>query len=204
VQDAGRAQHTIRSLNDTAERIGAVVDAISAVASQTNLLALNATIEAARAGEAGRGFAVVAAEVKALANQTSHATSDISLQIAAIQTATKGSMTEIDSISQAIAALSAVSTSIASAVQQQGMTTRDIAESVHNAAAHTAKASAEINLIKEVTAQNAGAIDEITAWTARLSASATDLEARVAAFFNNVRTTSGTNDWDHRAVEATR
>jgi methyl-accepting chemotaxis protein len=204
VQDAGRAQHTIRSLNDTAERIGAVVDAISAVASQTNLLALNATIEAARAGEAGRGFAVVAAEVKALANQTSHATSDISLQIAAIQTATKGSMTEIDSISQAIAALSAVSTSIASAVQQQGMTTRDIAESVHNAATHTAKASAEINLIKEVTAQNVGAIDEITAWTARLSASAADLEARVAAFFNNVRTTSGTNDWDHRAVEATR
>ncbi len=96
VQDAERAQHTIRSLNETAERIGAVVDAISAVASQTNLLALNATIEAARAGEAGRGFAVVAAEVKALANQTSHATSDISLQIAAIQAATKGSMAEIE------------------------------------------------------------------------------------------------------------
>jgi methyl-accepting chemotaxis protein len=204
VQDAERAQHTIRSLNETAERIGAVVDAISAVASQTNLLALNATIEAARAGEAGRGFAVVAAEVKALANQTSHATSDISLQIAAIQAATKGSMAEIDSISRAIAALSAVSTSIASAVQQQGMTTREIAESVHNAAAHTAKASSEINSINEVTAQNVGAIDEITAWTGRLSTSASDLEAKVAAFFNNVRTTSGSNDWDHRRVEAAR
>ena len=204
VQDAERAQHTIRSLNETAERIGAVVDAISAVASQTNLLALNATIEAARAGEAGRGFAVVAAEVKALANQTSHATTDISLQIAGIQAATKGSMAEIDSISRAIAALSAVSTSIASAVQQQGMTTREIAESVHNAAAHTAKASSEINSINEVTAQNVGAIDEITAWTGRLSTSASDLEAKVAAFFNNVRTTSGSNDWDHRTVEAAR
>jgi methyl-accepting chemotaxis protein len=200
VQDAERAQHAIRSLNDNAERIGAVVDAISAVANQTNLLALNATIEAARAGEAGRGFAVIASEVKALANQTSNATGDISLQIAAIQAATKGSMKEIDSISRAITALSAVSTSIASAVQQQGITTRDIAESVQNAASHTAKASAEINSIKDVTAQNAVAIDEISAWTGRLSASASDLEAKVAAFFNNVRTTSSFNDWEQRTV----
>ena len=200
VQDAERAQHAIRSLNDNAERIGAVVDAISAVANQTNLLALNATIEAARAGEAGRGFAVVASEVKALANQTSNATGDISLQIAAIQAATKGSMQEIDSISRAITALSAVSTSIASAVQQQGITTREIAESVQNAASHTAKASAEINSIKDVTAQNAVAIDEISAWTGRLSASASDLEAKVAAFFNNVRTTSSFNDWEQRTV----
>jgi methyl-accepting chemotaxis protein len=150
--------------------------------------------------KAGRGFAVVASEVKALANQTSNATGDISLQIAAIQAATKGSMQEIDSISRAITALSAVSTSIASAVQQQGITTRDIAESVQNAATHTAKASAEINSIKDVTAQNAVAIDEISAWTGRLSASANDLEAKVAAFFNNVRTTSSFNDWEQRTV----
>jgi hypothetical protein len=85
-------------------------------------------------------------------------------------------------------------------VQQQGITTRDIAESVRNAATHTAKASAEINSIKDVTAQNAVAIDEISAWTGRLSASANDLEAKVAAFFNNVRTTSSFNDWEQRTV----
>jgi methyl-accepting chemotaxis protein len=141
VGDADRAQQAMRSLNDAAERIGSVVDAISAVAGQTNLLALNATIEAARAGEAGKGFAVVASEVKALANQTSNATKDISQQIAAIQAATKGSVDEIYSISRAISELSALSTGIASAVEQQSMTTREIAESVQNAAAHTARAS---------------------------------------------------------------
>src|SRR4029078_75745 len=54
---------------------------------------------AGRTGEAVKGVAVVAAEVKALANQTSRATEEISQQVAAIQEATKGAVNEIGSIS---------------------------------------------------------------------------------------------------------
>ncbi len=187
VGDTERTRQAIRSLAESAERIGSVVGAISAIAAQTNLLSLNATIEAARAGEAGKGFAVVAAEVKTLANQTSHATDDIARQVAAIQEATKRSVAEISSIAQVIGELTGVSTSIAAAVEQQSMTTRNIAESIHTAAGHTARASGEIDLVEQAVAKGAAAADEIAQWTAQLSSRANDLETKVATFFNRVR-----------------
>lgn len=80
VADADLAMTEIQS---STQRIGQIVTLIEGIALQTNLLALNAGVEAARAGDAGRGFAVVATEVRALAQRSAAAASDIKALIEA-------------------------------------------------------------------------------------------------------------------------
>ena len=114
--------------------IGEVVKVITSIAQQTNLLALNATIEAARAGEAGKGFAVVANEVKELAKETAKATEDISRKIKAIQTDTEGAVSAIAHIATIIGQINDIQTTIASAVEEQSVTTNEISRNLANAA----------------------------------------------------------------------
>jgi len=136
-EEADHTDATVRSLKTAAEEIGQVVDLINAIASQTNLLALNATIEAARAGEAGRGFAVVAGEVKNLAGQTAQATEQIGRKIAAVQSVTEDAAQAIQHVVETVGTISGISNSIATAVEEQDASTREIARNVERAAKGT-------------------------------------------------------------------
>ncbi|MCQ2536979.1 MAG: methyl-accepting chemotaxis protein [Lachnospiraceae bacterium] len=74
---------------EAVNRITALTDTISEIASQTALLSLNASIEAARAGDQGRGFAVVADEIGKLASDSTVAVSNIVSIVADIKEAVK-------------------------------------------------------------------------------------------------------------------
>ncbi|MCA9065887.1 MAG: hypothetical protein KDA96_22620 [Planctomycetaceae bacterium] len=125
-----RGVENIRGLETAADQINSVADLIQNIAQQTNLLALNATIEAARAGEAGKGFAVVANEVKELARQTASATGDISGRLTEMRNVSASAVEEISQIMDVINQVDDVNQQIRAAVDQQNITTREIAELV--------------------------------------------------------------------------
>jgi methyl-accepting chemotaxis protein len=132
------------SLGAAAGEIGQVTETIGRISSQTNLLALNATIEAARAGTAGKGFAVVAGEIKALAQQTTAATEDIQARIDAIQASTAGAIADIHSITDVIREVRDVVAVIASAIEEQSISTRNIAENLSQASGEVLGASSGV------------------------------------------------------------
>ncbi|GAA0733920.1 methyl-accepting chemotaxis protein [Sphingomonas japonica] len=107
----------------------AILDLVVAISEQSNLLAINATIEAARSGESGRGFAVVANEMKAMARQTSSAATEIAYKLEAIDGAATAFVDAIATATASVDTIHHATSGIAAAVQQQGATTRLIADS---------------------------------------------------------------------------
>jgi PAS domain S-box-containing protein len=187
VDQARKTNDRVSELSNAATRIGAVVELINNIAGQTNLLALNATIEAARAGEAGRGFAVVASEVKALAEQTAKATDEIGQQIAGIQAATNESVAAIKEIGDTIGRLSEISSTIASAVEQQGAATQEIARNVQLAAQGTIQVSTHIGDVERGASETGSASAQLFTAAQSLARESNRLKQEVGNFLQTVR-----------------
>jgi len=182
VKLAETANATVGKLGASAIDIGKVIKVITTIAQQTNLLALNATIEAARAGEAGKGFAVVANEVKELAKETAKATEDIGRSIESIQTDTQDAVAAIGHIGTIIAQINDISTTIASAVEQQSATTNEMGRNVAESAQGSGEIARNITSVAEAAENTAsGAGQTMTAATA-LARMASELKQLISKF----------------------
>jgi methyl-accepting chemotaxis protein len=187
VDQAQKTDARIAELSLAASRIGDVTKLITTIAEQTNLLALNATIEAARAGDAGRGFAVVAQEVKALAAQTAKATSEISTQIAGMQSATQDSVLAIKEISGTIGRVSEIAAAIAAAIEEQGAATQEIARNVQQAAIGSTQVATSIADVNRGAADTGSASSQVLSSAQLLSNENKRLKSEVAKFLATVR-----------------
>lgn len=187
VHEADKTDEQIKSLSSAAEKIGEVVNLITDIADQTNLLALNATIEAARAGELGKGFAVVASEVKNLANQTAKATDDISSLIVGVQQETTSAVEAIQSIRRTIETIDQTASTVAAAVEEQGVATQEIASSVEEAARGTQEVSSNITEVSRAAKETGEAANQVTGVASSLNGNTVELRSEVESFLKNVK-----------------
>jgi methyl-accepting chemotaxis protein len=186
VKQAKNTDRDITQLSASAQRIGSVIKLIGAIAEQTNLLALNATIEAARAGEAGRGFSVVASEVKALAAQTAKATEEIGSQVAEMQEATDTSVAAIKDISAITARISGISATISIAVEEQRVSTEEIASHIQHAARGSGAVAASIGDVSRGANETEIAMGRVLGAARSLSDESGRLKGDVERFLANI------------------
>jgi methyl-accepting chemotaxis protein len=187
LQRARSAEDAAERLVEASGRIGNIASFIDSIAQKTNLLALNATIEAARAGEAGRGFAVVAQEVKALALQTSQATSDIAQQVASIRAAVAAMGAEVANIARAVGSASIASGSIAGAIEEQQAVTASINGSIGRAADQSQAVVGLMGQLAETSRGSDQAAARLVALSAELNGEAETLDQEMARLVEDMR-----------------
>jgi methyl-accepting chemotaxis protein len=178
----------IEALSLRSDRIGGIVDTITAIAEQTNLLALNAAIEAARAGEHGRGFAVVAEEVGRLAAGSRGAAAEIAGLIGEIQSQTRAVVATVQHGTRETASGVEIATrtrqafaDVGTSVDGLGAQVAQIAQTLERMAELGRSMQREVTDVAAVAEQSSASAQQVSASTQETSASTQEIATSAAA-----------------------
>ena len=172
VDDAVDAMDRIAA---SSQRITSIIKVIEDISFQTNLLALNAGVEAARAGESGRGFAVVASEVRALAQRSTNAASEIR---GLIETSGQQVAQGVDLVQKTGASLKDVTARIIA----MSLSVTEIAVSAEQQATVIDGIDRSLIQLDQVTQRNAATFEETTAASASVALNVQDLVHTIEVF----------------------
>jgi len=180
---------SVLALAEQAQAIGEIIATVTEIAEQTNLLALNAAIEAARAGEHGRGFSVVASEIRALADESKKATSQVRKILGDIQKATQSAVMAAEEGTRSTGATIRVVTeagdsirALAQTIQDASQAASQIAASAGQQAVGMAQIHQAMRNINDATSQNLASTKQTERATQDLNVLGTKLKELVASF----------------------
>jgi methyl-accepting chemotaxis protein len=169
------AMETMSAIERSSHEVSQIITLIEGIAFQTNLLALNAGVEAARAGESGKGFAVVANEVRALAQRSAEAASQITTLITA----------SAQHVERGVALVGRTGEAFENILTHVARTSEHIV-AIAEASAVQADSLQQVNTaareMDRMTQQNAAMVEQATAAASGLTREAQGLSALVANF----------------------
>lgn len=169
VTDFSNVAEVVKELGKATEDIDAVTDEIKSISEQVGLLALNAKIEAARAGEAGKGFAVVAQEIAELATDTNKSTIKVNDKVQWMKDQSAKTAIEVENVSKTVTDSDEAVTTIAAAVEEQTITSREIADNI-------ARISQGISVVNDNVSQGAAVSKEVSQDIAVIDLAAGEME----------------------------
>ncbi|QTN30081.1 MCP four helix bundle domain-containing protein [Rhodoferax sp. AJA081-3] len=171
----GQVVATMKGINESSQKISAIISVIDGIAFQTNILALNAAVEAARAGDQGRGFAVVASEVRALAGRSAEAAKEIkSLINTSVERVEQGTLL-VDKAGSTM-------TDVVSSIQRVTSIMGEISSASSEQASGVAQMDTAVTQMDQATQQNAALVEEMAAAASSLRVQAKALVDVMSVF----------------------